>query len=511
MRNRATTKAQNDIVDSLESIYDGIVRSQYQNVSKNSVAVENVINVIMKSGYLAQLASVRKAAVELTTNALHAAIANPIDFIAGIKASAGMDRKTLDAAIKNLPTAEKTRITGDADLTSKDVESDLMTGSKIFKPEETASDFMSSANVVGNVLKAIPKKIIKFNEGLVARPDVIVARPLFVGVFNSKFKEITGQTANWEKLANDQAYREKFEDAINEATYDADRAVVDSAASNNPFAGIPKNVRDQNASAVKQAVMLVDRYMTRFRVFEYYSALRGIQALAGRSDITRVQGAALLSATVLRMAVYKLAMDAAINMVYQAVGIDDDDDELDEYDVSRQALGSVVTLALGRGIGNLANMPINYGVEYLNKEYGEGITIEGEYNRYKDGVVYSKIPADPKSDDDIVADAVVSSLGPYTPFAQTIARAGKLATRGVTSKKEETREKNMGELYERIPFEVAGNLGVIPSYRDFRSIYLKNMSNDYKESQVTPNEEAKPRYKERKYKEYKERKYKERP
>jgi hypothetical protein len=140
MRNRATTKAQNDIVDSLESIYDGIVRSQYQNVSKNNVAVENVINLMMKSGYLAQLASVRKAVVELTTNALHAAIANPINFVAGIKSASGIDRKTLDAAIKNLPTAEKTRITGDADLTSKDVESNLMTGSQIFKAEETTSD-----------------------------------------------------------------------------------------------------------------------------------------------------------------------------------------------------------------------------------------------------------------------------------------------------------------------------------------------------------------------------------
>ena len=396
-----------------------------------------------------------------------------------------MDRKTLDAAIKNLPTAEKTRITGDADLTSKDVESNLMTGSKIFKPEETTSDFMAAANVVGKAAKTIPQKIIEFNEGLVAKPDVIVARPLFVGVFNDKFKEITGQAPNWEKLANDQAYREKFEDAINEATYDADQAVVDSAASNNPFAGIPKNVRDQNASAVKQAMMLVDRYMTRFRVFEYYSALRGIEALIGRSDITRLQGAALLSATVLRMAMYKLAMDAAMNMAYQALGIDDDEDELDKYDASRQGLGAVVTLALGRGMGNIAQIPINFGVEYLNKEYGEGITREGEYNRYKDGVVYSKIPADPKPNDDMVADAVVSSLGSYTPFVKTIARAGTLAARTVTSKKEETRERNRDELYERIPFEVVGNLGVIPSYRDFRSIYLKNMAKDYKESQDT--------------------------
>ena len=172
-------------------------------------------------------------------------------------------------------------------------------------------------------------------------------------------------------------------------------------------------------------------------------------------------------------------------MAYQALGIDDDEDELDKYDASRQGLGAVVTLALGRGMGNIAQIPINFGVEYLNKEYGEGITREGEYNRYKDGVVYSKIPADPKPNDDMVADAVVSSLGSYTPFVKTIARAGTLAARTVTSKKEETRERNRDELYERIPFEVVGNLGVIPSYRDFRSIYLKNMAKDYKESQDT--------------------------
>lgn len=501
LHKRASTDTQKAIVDSLERVYDSIVKSQFQKVKTNRVAVENVVNLMVRSGYLAQLASVRKAGVELASNATHAIMSNPAGIVRGFNTLMSKDTNMsdIDLAIKNLPTTEKTRLTGDEDLSSKDVESRLMTASKAFETDIMTSEIAASANVVKNNLASIPKGLIKLNENLVSKPDVMIARPLFIGVFNGKFKEITGQNPNWSKIANDQSYREKFDYAIQEATYEGDQAVVDSVASNNPFSGIPANIRNSNDSPFKQAVALVNRYMTRFRVFEYYSALKGIQNLFGKGEISRIQALGLLTATVTRMAIYKVAMDAAMNVMYEMLGLDEEEDEIDEKDVYRQVIGAVVTLAMGRNFGNLAQTPINFGAEYLNKEYGEGITRdEGEdYNRYRDNVTYSKIPVDPKANDDIATDAIVSSLGSYTPFLKTALRGSELYKRTLTSKKQETIDKNMDELLERIPFEVVGNLGVIPSYRDIRSLYLKDMFMDRKESKGEKEKKGGSRFKSR--------------
>ncbi len=69
-------------------------------------------------------------------------------------------------------------------------------------------------------------------------------------MFNNSFENIANEKPNWNKIANDQAYRDKFKDAIDQATEDADAAVVDNTASNNPFDGIPKNILDKDATAV---------------------------------------------------------------------------------------------------------------------------------------------------------------------------------------------------------------------------------------------------------------------
>ena len=185
----------------------------------------------------------------------------------------------------------------------------------------------------------------------------------------------------------------------------------------------------------------------------------------GKGDITRAQGAMLLTGTVVRLSMYKMGIDMTFALIFSMLGIDEEEDDLDlDKDITRNVLGAVVTLALGRSMGNISQMPINAGTEWLNKEYGEGITREGEYNAYKDGVVFSKIPVELNPQDNLIEKIVVSSLGSYTPVVKTAIRGGKLATRSITSKKESTREKNLGELSERIPFEIAGKVGVVPGY-----------------------------------------------
>lgn len=475
IKENADTKFQKETADALENVFDGIIKSQYSHLSRERAFIEKALAYLGRAGYLAQLAGPVKAMVELTTNVTHALFVNPSGLISGFETLRSVDRSTINKALEYLPTTQESRLTGSGIRDSKETEGRLIDDSlNLFDQEEMTSELRAKVSTLFKFAKKPLNAIVKFNENLISRPDTIVATPLFVGVFNISFENIANEKPNWDKIANDQAYRDKFKDAINQATEDADAAVVDNTASNNPFDGIPKNILDKDATAVKQALQMTDRYMSRFRTFEYYSALKAIQALMGKGKLTPTQGAMLLTGTVVRLSLYKMGIDMVFSLIFSMMGIDEEEDEIDfEKDLTKGVLGAVATLALGRNIGNISQMPINFGAEWLNKEYGEGITREGEYNTYKDGIVFSKIPLEVKPQDNMTEKILASSLGSYTPMAKTLQRAGKLATRTATSKREETIDRNFGELTTRIPFEIAGNMGVIPGYKTLRKIYLK--------------------------------------
>jgi len=475
VKKNAQTDFQKETADALESVFDGIVKSQYAHLSADKAFIEKALAFLGRAGYLAQLAGPIKAVVELSTNLTHALFVNPTGLISGFDTLKINSREIMNKAIDYLPTNQNNRLSGKGVKDSKEVDSRLINDSlNVLEQEEMTSEFRAKVNTIFKFAKKPASAIIKFNENLISRPDTIVARPLFVGVFNKSFENIAQEKPNWEKIANDESYRDKFRDAIKQATEDGDTAVVDNAASNNPFDGIPKNVLDKDATPVKQALQMVDRYMTRFRTFEYYSALKGIQGLMGKGKLTPTQGAMLLAGTVARLSLYKMGIDMVFTLIFSMLGIDKEEDEIDlEKDLTKGVLGAVATLALGRSFGNIAQMPINYGTEWLNKEYGEDITRSGEYNQYKDGLVFSKIPMEVKPQDNMVEKIVTSSLGSYTPMVKTLTRGGKVATKAATLKTEESRDRNFGELTTRIPFEIAGNLGVIPGYKSLRKIYLK--------------------------------------
>lgn len=490
---KAETKFSKDLVSSLEDVYDTIIRNEFQANVRNSAVIEKGLAWFGKAGYLSQLSGPVKSVVELTTNATHAIFLNPAAFVNGEKIMFSESSEIIDAALRFTNTTQFSRITGNADLeSSSSVESGLFEKSKLFSNEEMTSEFSANANTVFAAAKIPFDFAIKFNEGLISKPDTLIARPLFIGVFSQEFKKLTGQKLNWEKMANDEAYRERFAEAIDQSSAAADSAVIDNAASNNPFDSIPKNLADPDASMIKRAYQTMNVYMSRFRIFEYYSALKGVQNLFGKGEITRMQGAMLLTGTVVRMSMYKMAMETVFSLIFLMLGIDDDEDEINPgTDITRNILGGIATLAFGRNLGNFAQMPVNYGIEWLNELYGKGITREGEYNPYKDSVVFSKIALNPDPQDNAFLNLIVSSLGSFTPVVKTTLRASELSTRVQTGKNEETIQKNKDELFERIPFELAGETGVIPGYKDLRKIYLKYLFqgiNDAKKEKTTSSE-----------------------
>jgi len=59
----------------------------------------------------------------------------------------------------------------------------------------------------------------------------------------------------------------------------------------------------------------------------------------------------LLTATVARMTMYKMGIDITMSLIYQAMGIDDEEDEIDlDKDLTKSVLSAIVTLSMGRNI-----------------------------------------------------------------------------------------------------------------------------------------------------------------
>jgi len=477
LKNRAETEFQKDLVNELESIYDKIINSQYKNVTKDKILIDNIINYLTKAGYYSQLGGLVKAASELGVNTIHAVMNHAGGIVDGYATIVGVDTKTIDKALENTTTTQMDRLKKKAKFENKDVESKLMSKEKLFNAEEMTGELAASAKTVGKVAALPFKAVEKLNESLITKPDELVIRPLFVGVFQNKFRQLTGQKLNWEKLANDESYRDRFQEAINQASEEADTAVIDTAASINPFDTIPNNISDPDAGAIKKAMQIINRYMTNFRVFEYYSAVKGVQNLLGKGEISRGAGLMLLASTLTRMAVYRLGIDYAFGLIFSALGMGEDEDEIKKEDLTRSVLSGIVTLAFGRNLGNLSQTVINFGIELANKEFGEGITWESvtkdgkktEYNPYE-SMVFSKISVKPSPGQDLLVDAAIGSTGPLAPIIKTTVRGVTLANRSINNERKESRDKNRNELFFKTPFDMAGSAGFIPDYKDLKRI-----------------------------------------
>ena len=478
LKSRAETNFQKDLVNELESIYDTIINSQYKIVTKKKGFGDNVVNYLTRAGYYSQLSGLVKAASELGTNTIHAVMNHAGSLVDGYGILVGVDAKTIEKAIENTNTTQTDRLTKTAKFDNKDMEGKLLSKAKLFNPEQMTEELAASAKTVGKVIAMPFRAVFKLNESLITKPDEMVIRPLFVGEFQNRFKQLTGQKLNWEKLANDESYRDRFQEAINQASEQADAAIIDTSASTNPFDTIPSNISDPDVSAIIRAGQVVNRYMTNFRVFEYYSAVKGVQNLLGKGEISRGAGAMLLASTIMRMSIYRLGIDYAFGLIFSALGMGEDEDEIKKEDLTRSVLSGIVTLAFGRNLGNISQTVVNLGIEYANMEFGEGITWDSvtkdgektEYDPYKDSMVFSKIPVKRSPGRDLFTDFLISSAGPLTPTIKSVRRAITLTDRSINNSRKESRDKNKNELFFKTPFDIAGSIGLIPNYKDLKKL-----------------------------------------
>lgn len=221
--------------------------------------------------------------------------------------------------------------------------------------------------------------------------------------------------------------------------------------------------------------------MANFSLFEYATARDAIGALQKKGDISKSQAIGILTGVGARMTMYpimyKLFSENFDQFFAQALGfaIDDDDEDEDIEDViSRQAIGTALTLLTRKSMGNIPNLLPAYAIEEFNKEY-LGSLRKGEYDRFTDAIVFAPLTEESLKEEGLIKGAAQVALGPLNPIAKTLERAQKVYTKSETLKQKEARDRNLKELKERIPLEILGNIGLIPFYKDFRRIYLKKL------------------------------------
>jgi hypothetical protein len=305
----------------------------------------------------------------------------------------------------------------------------------------------------------------------------MISRPLWFGTFGKSFKDITGVEVDFNKIAaKDSEYMSQYKDAIKKSRQAADQSVTQAATSNSPFSGVLKNQINKDDSGRMNLYRTVNSYMSRFSLNEYATSRQSIASMAGKGQMSQIRGAATLAGILARMSLYVLLYRALADSMFKAFGLGEDDKEEDLGELAiRQSVGAGVSL-LSRGmLGNIPMIPINLGIEEINKQYGfeYGLRNDREYDPYKHSIVFAAVNAD-QIKRDPYKQILITAAGPYTPQAKSLFRLMDLSIRSTTNKSAASREKNFKELMSlRTALELSNVAFGVPLYRDIRSGILK--------------------------------------
>ena len=181
---------------------------------------------------------------------------------------------------------------------------------------------------------------------------------------------------------------------------------------------------------------------------------------------------------------------------------DEEDKSLDKQ--FGQALGQTFSsLLIGRDFGNAVKSILNIGVEKFNESHLEFLR-DGEYDQYKDALQYTVLPKKQQGQPITMGDLLLrfgGSFGPALSTADLIVRKVSEPAR----KTPEARERQLNEQLIRMPLEVAGNLGLIPIYKDVRKVAIQEIYKDLRRANKMKDKAPKDRkeaLKQRKMKEY---------
>ena len=481
---RGTAKAVKDAFEEINSI---IFDNTYQEIG----VADKFLEKAKKLGYYAALASLPRAGAELGSNLSFALLSNPQGLAAGIKNygkySMGAEgAEVLDAigSSQTLKLYNKEALTGKLADTNLYERGKDKRGKAVNPVSETINYLYNNLPIIKGPVEAT--RVI--SENLISTPDKAISRPLYFDTFVRAFAEATKKSGKEIKLTskdfkNIEDYVAKYPDEIKEAREKADDENIRMATTVNPYSGILKLQPKKGDSTINKIYKQANGYMARFTLFEYSTFRKAVRALYTDGEISKKQGAGLIAGSVARMTSYMILYQFLSNMFDTVMGgifgldVEEEEDGL-ENQLMRQLVGTGSTLILRRSVGNVPAIPISLLIEYLNEQYGEDLRSGEEYDEFENSLVFSQIGLNELRKGKVEVIGTKALLGPYTPLARSVSRGVKVVQGLTGSAKEETKQKYMDELTLRMAIEAAGNVGLLPFYKDVRRILLKDMFKD---------------------------------
>ena len=482
-----------DILSVIERAYDTATKDLLETNFSESSNTDAAVQYLTKAGYRAMLGSATRALAELTSNAAFVTTNNPKDMAAGFKyiilANSGKGKNILT----NLKSKVTSRNYPAGGLSSNYVDLSAFTDRTV----RNGKSRTKTVNGVKQIFDFTAKKWVNLAEFtadfLIATPDKVVMKQLYFGAFSREFKKETGIEPDFEKIeANDEEYMDKYQDALEKATIQADNQTVTAGSSMNAYMGMLQNVVRKGDGGGKAAFKTFNQFMNRFTIQEYITARKGVKALVGKGDITRAEGAQVLAAVSARMTLYltagKVFSQALIYLAQGVFGYGDDDDDEGFFDfildgktplqmLYQGAVSSATTLFFGRNLGNAIRTTENYFIEWGNELYGEDIGLRNkEYDPFKDALQFNQF-----SKVDELSDLAVVMAGPLGPVINAGTLAIKLANKEAPEgdRAIETRRKE----WYRLGIEAAGSFGLVPLYRDVRKVTMDWVYDELKKEQ----------------------------
>ena len=495
LKGKKVSKEQREILTAVESVFEESVGNLLNRNFNSSSFSDEVAGFITRQGYRAILASVPRFFGELTSNLMFAALVSPRDFTTGASLRDLIFSEAAAKIMTAVGSKQTTRLYPNESLSGRLIDESIMSQAVGARGGRAKGRVANTAYQLYNRfgVKKLQNVVATTSDALISTPDKLIMRPLWFGSFANEFKKQTGKDADFDLIAsNNEEYMNANRDALKNANNYADKNTVFAGASDNAFMGILKGIPRQNQNGFVRYLYTFNNFMTRFLIYEFVTARTGIYAAMGTGAISRTQGVAMLAGATTRMVTYSVLVpmlnELMISIFNSLLGRPDKEEEDEKSFAQRLAQGTisaVTSLILGRDFGNLVKTPIAYGVERINQEYLDFLR-NGEYDPYKDQLMFSQIPVGDDSSREIsIDDFALNMLGPSAPAVRALKFAVEKSFAEDKKEPDAIKRQDMERRY-RIPLEVLGTLGLVPLYKDIKKILFSELYKDLKKAEETP-------------------------
>jgi hypothetical protein len=482
--NKSFTDKQWKIFNAIENAFNEANDNVLSNTFVDDTFSNSVVNEISRQGYRAVLASVPRFLAELYSNITYA-LFDPINYSMGFKYLGLMNSADGVSFMKNVKSKVISRAYGKDTLSGKMIDSNILSASSGIKGGTASRNAVTNKlqQIYNLSLKKYKNAIELIADTLISTPDKATIRPIWFGTFSNEFKKITGTEPDVDAIAeNNEEYMTRFKEAIDAATEKADSASVFSSSTNNPYMSTLKGQVTPNQNTLSRAFNNFNNFMTGFMINEYHTARTAINAAIGNGIISKSEGIRLVSAVTIRMVVYPVVYSILQEEMLKLFSDEEEekkeDKETIEQALTKSLISAATSMFFGRDFGNATRQLVNYGIENVNEEYLDFLR-NGEYDQYTDNIQNTMLPVGDKSKLNI-EKMIQSSLGSAGPSVATAFLILK-SLYEPEKKKEGAKKRQEQTNNVRIPLEIAGNLGLVPLYKDVKKIVVNDINKSLRE------------------------------